>query len=92
MAADFPYVPGAGCAGGLFPWLRADKQRLSLETNKEGRKAEAGVFFRKEIFTAVTVWESWLSSAVRLSQEVPPPTVLTGQKQTLLRTGRGEVR
>lgn len=72
--------------------LRSSLPRLSLERNTEGRKAEAGVFFRKEIFAAVTVWESWLNPSGRHSQEVPPPTALTGQKQTLLRTGRGEVR
>lgn len=93
MTADIPYVP-AGCPGGLGPQLEAKKQRLprrSLKRNPERQKAEAGIFFRKEIFTAVTVWESLLSPAVRPSQEAPPPTALTGQRQTLLRTGRGEV-
>lgn len=77
------------------PTAGEKKQRLpelSLKRNTEGQKAEAGVFFRKEIFAAATVWESLLSPAVRPSQEAPPPTALSGQRQTLLRTGRGEVR
>lgn len=31
---------------------------VSGEKKYEGRKAEASMFFRKEIFAAVTVWES----------------------------------
>lgn len=66
---------------------------LSLKRNTEGQKAEAGVFFRKEIFAAATVWESLLSTAVRPGQEAPPSHCsLWSEANTFEdRKGRGEV-
>lgn len=75
-------IPPSLGAGGPGGWAQgeAEEWRLPRPSGEkpEGQKAAAGVFFRKEIFAVVTVWESRLSPAVRPSQEAPPPAPLAG--------------
>lgn len=91
-------IPPSLGAAGPGGWAQGEAEecrlpRLSGE-KPEGQKAAAGVFFRKEIFAVVTVWESPLSPAVRPSQEAPPPAPLAGPVEANTfedRKGRGEV-
>lgn len=62
------------------------------QRNAEGQKAEAGVFFRKEIFAAVTVWESRLAPQSAPPGSAPSRLARWSEANTFEdRKGRGEV-
>ena len=78
---ELPSHPWPGVQGGAGPTAGGERGVFLSGEKHEGQKAEASVFFRKEIFAAVTVWESRLGPAVRPSQEAPLPRLRVRGKQ-----------
>lgn len=89
-AALTPRVPPVVVQVGRGPG--AGLPRAPLERNAEGRKAEAVVFFRKEILAALTVWKSRPAQQSGAARKCPLPPAHWSEANTFEdRKGRGEV-